>query len=122
MSSENNSTTLNEYLFKSVLSISQDCRVNVNAKNNVCRVQGCHDRHIVSELLHLAKQIDLPTAQQLFQATKAVEGFGLQFHCQQTMKTSSRKKPGSNRYLAELGMMYTILYRVDPDYPVSQRK
>eukprot|EP00435_Cladocopium_sp_Y103_P067868 s242_g30.t1 len=30
----------------------------------------CHDRHIVSELLHLAKQIDLPTAQKLFQATK----------------------------------------------------
>ena len=33
---------------------------------------GCHDRHIVSELLHLAKQIDLPTAQKLFQATKVL--------------------------------------------------
>ena len=32
----------------------------------------CHDRHIVSELLHLAKQIDLPTAQKLFQATKVL--------------------------------------------------
>eukprot|EP00438_Fugacium_kawagutii_P009121 Skav231777 [mRNA] locus=scaffold3283:100068:100532:+ [translate_table: standard] len=30
----------------------------------------CHDRHIVSELLHLAKQIDTAAAQKLFQATK----------------------------------------------------
>ena len=96
----------------------QDCLVNVNIKNDMCRVQGCHDRHIVSELLHLAKQIDLPTAQKLFQATKAVEGFGQKKY--ETFNEKTRKP--SNISAAESSMMYTVYCLVWSRYHVCGLK